>query len=206
MKALDDNGLLENTLIVFSSDNGPVLNDGYYDDAVEKLGDHRPMGGLRGGKYSLYEAGTRVPFIVYWKGKIEPKVSSALICQVDLLSSISSYLGSDVRTSDSQDLLDVLFGRSLEGRENLVIEATSRTAFRQGDWLMIPPYKGVEINTNVNIELGNSQDYQLFDLKKDIGQQKNLALDEPEKLRQMIKDFEKIRGLDYKDTEELELH
>ena len=69
---LEKNNLLENTIIIISSDNGPVLNDGYYDDAVEKLGDHTPAGQLRGGKYSLFEAGTRVPFITYWKGKTKP--------------------------------------------------------------------------------------------------------------------------------------
>ena len=62
-KTLEAEGILDNTLIIFSSDNGPVLNDGYYDDAVEKLGDHTPSGGLRGGKYSLFEAGAKVPFI-----------------------------------------------------------------------------------------------------------------------------------------------
>lgn len=205
LKALEENGILENTLIIFSSDNGPVLNDGYYDDAVELNGDHRPWGDLRGGKYSLYEAGTRVPFIVYWKGKIEPRVSNAVVCQLDLLSSIASYLGSDLRTSDSQDLSDVFFGKSEKGRENLVIEATSRTAFRDGDWLMIPPYNGPAINKEVNIELGNSKDYQLFNLKADIGQEKNLAAEEPEKLQQMIEAFEKIRGTDYKNTEQLKL-
>ena len=68
IKTLQDEGILDNTLIIFSSDNGPVLNDGYYDDAVEKLGNHTPWGPLRGGKYSLFEAGTRVPFVVYWNG------------------------------------------------------------------------------------------------------------------------------------------
>ena len=70
IKTLEQEGLMENTLIVFSSDNGPVLNDGYYDDAVEKNGNHTATGVLRGGKYSLFEAGTRVPFMMYWKGKI----------------------------------------------------------------------------------------------------------------------------------------
>ena len=205
LKALEENGILENTLIIFSSDNGPVLNDGYYDNAVELNGDHRPWGDLRGGKYSLFEAGTRVPFIVYWKGKIEPKVSNAVVCQLDLLSSIASYLGSDLRTPDSQDLSDVFFGNSDKGRENLVIEATSRTAFREGDWLMIPPYKGPAVNKEVNIELGNSADYQLYNLKTDLGQEKNLAADQTEKLQQMIEAFEKIRGTDYKDTEQLKL-
>ena len=66
---LEKEKLLDNTLIILSSDNGPVLNDGYYDDAVEKNGHHQPAGGLRGGKYSLFDAGTRVPFVVYWKNK-----------------------------------------------------------------------------------------------------------------------------------------
>ena len=81
---LEKEKLLDNTLIILSSDNGPVLNDGYYDDAVEKNGHHQPAGGLRGGKYSLFDAGTRVPFVLYWKNKIAPKVSDALISQLDL--------------------------------------------------------------------------------------------------------------------------
>jgi len=83
LKTLETEGLLENTLIVLSSDNGPVLDDGYADGAVEKLGKHKPWGELRGGKYSLLEAGTRVPFVTYWKGTIEPQVSNALVSQVD---------------------------------------------------------------------------------------------------------------------------
>ena len=95
IKTLHNEGLLENTLIVFTSDNGPVLNDGYFDDAVEKLGKHKPNGPLRGGKYSLFEAGTRVPFVTYWKGKIEPKVSHALVCQMDLLASFAKLVGTE---------------------------------------------------------------------------------------------------------------
>jgi len=57
MHTLETEGLLENTFIILSSGNGPVLNDGYYDDAVEKIGSHTPSGALRGGKYSLFEAG-----------------------------------------------------------------------------------------------------------------------------------------------------
>src|SRR5690606_12071279 len=81
MKTLEEEGILDNTLIIFTSDNGPVINDGYYDDAVEKLGDHKPAGPLRGGKYSLFEAGTRVPFIVHWANAVKPKVSDAMISQ-----------------------------------------------------------------------------------------------------------------------------
>jgi arylsulfatase A-like enzyme len=205
VKTLKSEGILDNTLIVFSSDNGPVLNDGYYDEAVEKLGNHKPGGPLRGGKYSLLEAGTRVPFFTYWKGKITPAVSEALVCQMDLLSSISNLIGGKTTNTDSQNLIDVLMGKSNKGRKSLVIEANTKTAFRQGDWLMIPPYPGDAILEEVNIELGNSKEYQLYNLKNDIGQKNNLAKSQPKRLSEMIKNFELIRGKDYKNVEKLEL-
>jgi len=146
INTLKEEGLLENTLIIFTSDNGPVLNDGYYDEAVEKLGKHTPAGPYRGGKYSLYEAGTHVPFITYWKGEIQPGVSDALVCQIDLLSSIAKLVNSDVRVDDSEDLSEAFFGNSNVGREDLILEATSRTAYRNGNWVLIPPYKGAAVN------------------------------------------------------------
>ena len=80
LDALDENGLAENTLVILTSDNGPVVDDGYRDDAVEKLGGHKPAGPFRGGKYSIFEGGTRVPFIVRWPGRVKPGTSKAL-CQ-----------------------------------------------------------------------------------------------------------------------------
>lgn len=205
IKTLEEEGLLENTLIVFSSDNGPVLNDGYFDEAVEKLGNHKPSGPLRGGKYSLNEAGVRVPFITYWKGKINPKVSNALVCQLDLLNSIAMLVDSDAKAKDSQNLLPVLLGTEDLGREELVIEATTRTAFRKADWLMIPPYEGNPTQNEVNIEVGNSNQYQLYNLKNDIGQQHNMANSNEVLLNEIICEFEKIRGEDYKNIEKIEL-
>lgn len=205
IKTLKAEGILENTLIVFSSDNGPVLNDGYYDDAVEKSGNHNPNGPLRGGKYSLLEAGTRVPFFTYWKGKITPAVSDALVCQIDLIASLAALVDEKVTITDSQNLLDAFLGRTNKGRKNLIIEANTKTAFRNGDWLMIPPYSGDAILEEVNIELGNAKDYQLYNLKVDIGQKKNLAKSQPKLLSEMIKSFELIRGKDYKNVEKLEL-
>lgn len=205
VKTLEQEGLLDNTLIVFSSDNGPVLNDGYYDDAEEKLGDHTPAGVLRGGKYSLFEAGTRVPFMTYWKGKITPQVSDAMVCQMDLLASLAELVGAEQPETDSQELMSVLMGESKDGRENLIIQATSRTAFRKGDWLMIPPYKGPAVNRHVNIELGNSPEYQLYNLSEDIGQQNNLATSNKEILDEMISEFVQIRGTDYGQIKELVL-
>ena len=205
IKTLKEEGVLDNTLIMFSSDNGPVLNDGYYDDAVEKLGNHKPNGPLRGGKYSLLEAGTRVPFFTYWKGQIKPLVSDALVCQIDLLESIAKLVNVDVKSTDSQELLDVFTGKSAKGRTNLVIEANTKTAFRQGDWMMIPPYSGDPILEEVNIEMGNDKEFQLYNLKKDIGQKNNLAKAQPEKLKELMKNFELIRGNSYKNVEKIEL-
>ncbi|MCM4169086.1 N-acetylgalactosamine-6-O-sulfatase [Arenibacter antarcticus] len=194
MKTLKEEGILENTLIVFSSDNGPVVNDGYYDDSEEKLGNHTPSGILRGGKYSLYDAGTKVPFITYWKGTITPSKSNAMVCQLDLLTSLAALVGSEVKGEDSINLLDEFLGKSNKGREELVLEATTRTAFRKGNWAMIPPYKGAVINKQVKIELGNSEEYQLYNLEKDPGQKENLAKSNLDKLQELVTDYEKIRN------------
>ena len=204
-KTLEEEGILENTLIIFSSDNGPVLNDGYYDDSDVKNGSHTPWGPYRGGKYSLFEAGTRVPFFTYWKGKIKPGVSDTMVSQLDLLSSLAQLVGSEVRTEDSLPLLELLMGQSNYGRKEMVIEATSRTAFKRGDWVMIPPYDGFAVNDKVKIELGNDSEFQLYNLSNDVGQQNNLALQNPKKLQEMLLAFEAIRGKDYRKTEKLEL-
>lgn len=205
IKTLEAENLLENTLIVLSSDNGPVLNDGYFDDAVEKLGSHTPAGGLRGGKYSLFDAGTHVPFITYWKGTIEPKTSHALVCQVDLLGSLAKLTGSSIKTNDSKDLLDAFLGKSNTGRKNLILEAGKKTALRSGDWALIPPYKGKPINTQVNIELGIASTYQLYNLKDDRAQEHNLADSNKEKLKELIAVYKSIRGNEKVEIKELEL-
>ena len=163
IKTLKEEGLLDNTFIVFSSDNGPVLNDGYYDDAVEKLGNHDPKGGLRGGKYSIFEAGTRVPFITYWKGVIKPQVSNAIVCQMDLMASIADLLGAKETSTDSKNLLNTLLGNSENGRDHLIIEATGKTALRSGNWLYIPAYQGKNCREAVGREVGNFPYEQLYD-------------------------------------------
>ncbi len=205
IKTLEAEGLMESTIIVFTSDNGPVVNDGYEDQSVEKLGNHRPAGPLRGGKYSLFEAGTRVPLITHWKNHISPGVSDALVSQLDFLSSLAVVVDSKVRGEDSQDLLQVFLGNSEEGREEFILEATSRTALRKGDWVMIPPYKGPTINKMVNIELGNNTEYQLYNLKDDMGQQNNLAKADTIKLQEMVDAFHKIRGKQVEEIKQLEL-
>ena len=128
-----------------------------------------------------------------------------MISQIDLFSSIAALVNSKERAEDSEQLIDLLMGKSKNGRNEMVIEATSRTAFRKGDWVMIPPYQGPEVNRLVNIELGNCDIYQLYNLKEDIKQQKNLAKTNSKKLKELITDFETIRGKENTNIEQLEL-
>lgn len=198
MAELKKLNLLENTLIVFSSDNGPVLDDGYYDDAEERIGDHKIAGGLRGGKYSLYEGGTHVPMFAYWKGHIQPTKSDAMVCQMDLLNSLSALVGQPQHPElDSQNMLDAFLGKSLKGRDELVLEAQGKLCYRNGKWSMIPPYKGPERNITKN-ELGNLKEYGLFDLSTDPGQTTNVAAENPDVLNELQTRFKAITAGYYK--------
>lgn len=182
-------GLLENTMIIFSSDNGPVLNDGYKDGAPERVGDHKPAGGLRGGKYSLFDGGTHVPLFVYWKGKIQPVRSDALVSQLDLLASIGDLVGAEYPDSiDSRPALPTFMGQDFSDRSELVIECQGKLGLRQGNYVMLPPYTGPKTNLTGN-ELGNLGEFGLFDLKKDPGQLDNLARKEVATLEKMKATF-----------------
>ena len=175
--------------MIFTSDNGPVVNDGYKDGAVEKLGGHDPMNGMRGGKYSLFDGGTHVPFIVYWKGHVIPGVSDAFFSQLDMFASIAAMLGLDVpECLDSQAYPEVLLGRSDEGRKDLVLEAETRLAYKSGNYVMIPPYKGAKRNITGN-ELGNVNDYVLYDLDTDPAQRHDLSAGQPEILDSLKAEF-----------------
>jgi arylsulfatase A-like enzyme len=189
---LETKGLRDNTIVIFSSDNGPVLNDGYHDEAVEKCGDHSQAGPLRGGKYSLYDGGTRVPFILSWPAQAAAGVESeALVCQTDFYASFSSLLSlnlDDDEALDSENIMTALMGKSDQGRRHLVTEGMyHNTVLRTEDWVFIPPYEGESINKQVNIETGNSNKPQLFNLDQDIAQVKNIAEHEPELVSQMNK-------------------
>jgi arylsulfatase A-like enzyme len=193
--ALDRNGLADNTLVIFTSDNGPVLNDGYRDDAVEKLGTHRPAGPYRGGKYSTFEAGTRVPLIVRWPARVRPGVSDALMSQVDLLASLSSLTGQPFvgrEAPDSRDTLPALLGTTPVGRTDLV-EQGGGIAVRLGTWKYIEPNQRPALNAQTNIELGNSPAPQLYDLASDPGERTNLAERHPERLTELRALLNRIR-------------
>lgn len=197
LNELDKLGLTENTIVIFSSDNGPVLDDGYLDEAITKNGNHTPKGGLRGGKYSLYDAGTHVPFMIRWPAKIKPGISDALVCQIDFTASFAALTKQINQTPDSQNILDAFIGNSTKGRESLILGQNNITAFRHNEFVLIPPHKGPKMtNKFVNIETGRDTVIQLYNLEKDRSQQLNLAASNPEKVKLMLKEIEKIKQLD----------
>lgn len=190
-------GLDKNTVVVFSSDNGPILEDGYQDQSAERTGDHRPAGPLRGGKYSLFDGGTRVPTIVWAPGRAQPGESAALLSHVDLLASFAHLAGHDLapsQTADSLQLGDAILGQSRQGRDSLVTEGYgAKTLIRQGHWVFIPAYPGARLFGDKNVESGNSAEPQLYDLSADIGQRENLASAHPDRVASMAKLLTEIR-------------
>jgi arylsulfatase A-like enzyme len=195
LAALDRQGLTKDTLIIFSSDNGPVVDDGYQDDAVKKLGSHRPSGPLRGGKCSAFEGGTRVPFIVRWPARVQPGVSPVLVCQVDLIASLASLVGrklTDADAPDSFDVLAALLGTSATGRDHL-IEHAGVLSLRRGPWKLIEPGKGLRVLANTNTETGQTSDAQLYNLAEDPGETKNVAASDPETVQGLRDLLEAVR-------------
>jgi arylsulfatase A-like enzyme len=190
LTTLDKLHLRDNTIIIFTSDNGPVVDDGYKDDAVEKLGGHTPSGGLRGGKYSKFEAGTKVPFIIRYPGKIKKGVSHALVSQIDMISSLASLLKISLPERSAPDSFDEWkswSGKNTKGRK-YVIEATNSASLsvRTAQWKYIEPGSNAyKYDKYTNIELGNDTIDQLYDLKSDPGETKNLAIHRPDILKEM---------------------
>ena len=192
VETLERLGIRENTLIVLTSDNGPVVDDGYQDQAVELLGEHRPWGPFRGGKYSSFEAGTRIPFIVSYPGKVKKGVSKALISQIDFLATMSEFLGislTEEKKRDSRGQLPACCGKDKKGRDD-VIEHAGSLAISDGMWKYISPSKKKAYEKLTNTELGNNPEDQLYFLKKDIGEKTNLAGEYPEKVKGLKKILE----------------
>ncbi|HVZ26493.1 MAG TPA: arylsulfatase [Sediminibacterium sp.] len=186
---LDRLGIAKNTIVIFTSDNGPVLDDGYQDGAVTMLNGHTPAGKWRGGKYSAYEGGTRVPWLIRWPGKIQAGVSTATISQVDLLRSFAAFLqihvpGSEAK--DSKDIMTSLLGKKKTGRDWLV-EQGGPIAIRKGNWKLILPHKGPFFDKLTHTEIGNMPDPQLYNLATDPGEKNNIADKYPDKVAELRK-------------------
>ncbi|MCL4108992.1 UNVERIFIED_CONTAM: hypothetical protein GTU68_052630 [Idotea baltica] len=192
VKTLDRLKLTEKTLIVFCSDNGPVLDDGYADDAVEKIGKHRAAGPYTGGKYSVYEGGTRTPFITRWPGRISPGVSDTMVCTIDLSASVASLTGQSLAADaclDSIDVMDALLGKkSATGRDHLIQQDNGnngtfgmRAIVNGRDWKLHRSDKNRARNTVVEQKLANTKvpKFQLFDLINDPTESTNVIEQHP---------------------------
>lgn len=216
MEALHEYGVADNTLIIFTSDNGPVVNDGYDDNSVELLGRHKPAGPYRGGKYSIYEGGTRIPFITHWRGCIKPGASDAMVSQLDLLRSLAALVHQEVPEGgapDSLNQLPALLGQTTKGRQTLIEEAEV-LAIRDSRWKLVdrdqrpgahpaplPSITGpAAIARRKKIEqlwMPGAVDYplapvELYDLRSDPGETKNVAESNPkivERLRAQLADI-----------------
>ena len=189
LATLDRLQLAPNTILVISSDNGPVVDDGYHDGSVENLDGHKPAGSLRGGKYSAFEAGTRVPLVLRWPARVKPGVSNALVSQVDFAATLAALAGAKIpqgSARDSRDATAALVGNDRKGRDYVVEHALNgRLGVRTAAWKYIEPGPGAAKNPNTNIELGNSTAPQLYNLKDDVGEMKNVARQNPEKVAEL---------------------
>lgn len=190
MKTLDRLGLTENTLVILSSDNGPVVDDGYDDRAEELLNGHTPSGPLRGYKYSAFEGGTTVPAIVRWPKMIQKKgVSNVLMSQIDWMASLGELIHAHLpkgSAPDSWNRLGNLLGTDNTDRSWVVEFAANHVlSIRTKDWKYIEPNDGPRMITwGPRIETGNDSIPQLYEMKK-VNEQENVAAQYPEKLFEM---------------------
>jgi len=190
---LDKLGLAENTLVVLTSDNGGVLDDNG-PDKVNGIGDpdatngHKPNGVLRGTKGTVFEGGTRVPFVVRWPAKVKPGTSDALMSQMDLLASFAALTDQTIpkgQAPDSENHLDALLGAKKTGREFLVEQSNNGApfGFRHGTWKLVPGGPKAK-------EAGPG----LFDLATDLSETKTLAAVNPDKVAAMRAKLAEITG------------
>lgn len=206
MRLLEDLNIEDNTMLIFTSDNGPILDDGYIDGAITQNNGHDASGVYRSGKYSIFEGGTRIPMIIRWPEKIaQGESSSALINQVDLLASFSNYFNQNLEKDealDSFDLWETFIGVDGIGRDSMIEDATinmidaSTQAILIGDWKYIRPEEGPArltwaFDADGGQETGLSEAPQLYNLKKDPGEQNNVAKQYPKRVKKMSRQLQK---------------
>jgi arylsulfatase A len=199
MRSVEELGLKEKTLIVFCSDNGPVLDDGYVDDAIEKLGRHDPSGPFRGGKYNVYEGGTRTPFIAHWPSRIPAGVTEDIVCTIDLPSTFASIAGATIPAGafgDSFNLHGTLLGESNStGRPHLVTQDNGQAGnfgFRVGNWKLMRLDSARATNLELQLTQTKLPKLQLFDLKLDPEERNNVIEKHPEIAETMRKELQSI--------------
>ena len=194
LASLEKQGLADNTLVVFTSDNG--CSTAANIPELQKAG-HEPSYIYRGNKADLYEGGHRVPFVVRWPAKVKPGVSSALVGQIDFLATFADITGASVPATmaeDSVSFLPVLRGDRSEGRQGIVSQSINGSfAIRDGQWkLCLSAGSGGWSSPKPGPEEAGLPLVQLFDLSKDPGERKNLQAEFPERVAAMRTELEKI--------------
>ena len=199
MKTIGRLGIEKNTIIIVTSDNGPVVDDGYKDQAAELLGNHKPAGEFRGGKCSNFEGGTRVPSIFCWQGTVQPGVSDKLLCQIDLFASFARFLKIKLPAGaapDSENQLNAWLNKGGKGRNILVLQNPyDNLSVITKRWKYIAPGKGIAYNPKTNTELGNSDQNQLYDLSEDKGEKINIASQNPKIVKKLKSKLQKIKAV-----------
>ena len=203
LAALDRLKLTDQTLVIFTSDNGGVMDDGYED--VGKF-DYHPNAPLRGTKGTLFEGGHRVPFIARWPGSIKAgSQSGALLAHLDMPATFAALVGAKIpagQCADSVNVLPALLGKSPVGRENFVAHIggiRGPFALVSGDWKFISGGgsnygRAAQPNTQPNAKLRAPPGPALFNLATDLSETNNLAMTQPDKLKAMQELLAKIRG------------
>ena len=196
LEALAKAGLDENTLVIFTSDNGPT----WYPADVARFG-HSAAGLWRGMKGDAWEGGHRVPFIVRWSGRIkEGSESTETICFTDLLATFAALAGGKVPAQSGEDSFDfspVLFGEKTAGPlRPVLITESSKGVFtvRQGPWTLIPTLGSAGFSPPAKIDAKPGDPAgQRYDLAKDPGQSSNLYAREPDVVRRLTELLEKAK-------------
>lgn len=206
LASIDRSGQTENTLVFFTSDNGPEVDA--YRRALEFR--HASMGTLRGVKRDLWEGGHRVPFIARWPGRIVPgSVQDEVICLTDIMATVAAIVGSALpvdAAEDSYDISDALFGVTAETPlREATVHHGSRGWFgiRQGDWVLIDHPTGDSNSGGPNREpewfrrerlVGtHTEAAELFNLRDDPQQKTNLAAAAPERVESMRRLLERYK-------------
>lgn len=203
LNALKEKGLEENTLIIFSADNGP---EKYAYPRIQNF-DHYSMGKLRGLKRDMYEGGHRVPFIIKWPGKVQAgSISHEVINQVDVMSTVAEITGyklSNEVAVDSYNLLPVITGeRYISPLREATIQNTKENmyAVRKGNFVLINAYTGQHSSAPAWYHQKSGYPkpdkkvkFQLFDLSSDVGQKKDISSEKPELVKEMQGILERYR-------------
>ncbi len=186
LTALDEHGFRDNTLVIFTADNGP---ERYAYERVRNF-DHRSMGPLRGLKRDIWEGGHRVPFVIRWPGVVEEgRVCTELVSQVDIMSTIAAIVDfelPDDAADDSHDLTELLRGEAATPRISIVHNTKAdHYAIRRENWVLIDAPTGrisavPEWFDQANGYQKHDQPGELYDLAQDISQRKNLFAEKPD--------------------------